>query len=88
MSHCPELSFDQVARDTFESVAARAQSAGLPISGDAGEGEAGGFRVRWAFNEAAGTLWIQCIASPMLVPCAAINGKISSIVQACRPSAR
>lgn len=84
MGACQELTFTNVGRAQFECVAAKAQSAGLPIRGDSGEAEEKGFVIRWDFDERTGTLRIQCLDSPMLFPCAAINGKISSIVEGCR----
>jgi len=84
MGACQELIFDHVGRAQFECVAARAQSAGLPINGDSGEAEEKGFTIRWDFSESTGTLRIQCLDSPILFPCTAINGKIASIVEGCR----
>jgi hypothetical protein len=84
MGSCEELIFTAVNRPHFDCIVIKAQSAGIPISGDEGEAGRNGFTVRWAFAESDSTLRIQCVDSPMLVPCSVISAKLVSLVEGCR----
>ena len=84
MSQCPELVFTNVARPHFNTIVAKAQSGGIPISGDTGQAGKNGFTMRWSYTEHDLTLRIQCIASPFLVPCSVINGRLQALVDGSR----
>lgn len=82
---CEELRFSGVTLEHFARFAEKAQAMGMP--GLAGRGPAGevtemGVTLRWAFVAEQGTLTIQCMKSPMLLPCALINAKIKEQVEA------
>jgi hypothetical protein len=84
MASCEELVFTAVGRSHFDCIVTKAQSAGIPISGDEGQAGRNGFTVRWAFAEHESTLRIQCVDSPILVPCSVISAKLVSLVEGCR----
>jgi len=84
MSQCEELVFTNIGRAHFQNIVVKAQSGGIPISGDVGEAGKNGFTVRWMFTEHDATLRIQCVASPILVPCSVINGRLVALVEGSR----
>jgi len=84
MASCEELVFTAVNRPHFDRIVNQAQSAGIPINGDMGEAGRNGFTVKWAFAEHDNTLRIQCVDSPMLVPCTVISAKLVSLVEGSR----
>ena len=85
MGACEELVFSAVDRPHFDRIVTKAQSAGIPISGDVGEAGRNGFTVRWEYAERDNTLRIQCVDSPMLVPCSVIRARLVSLVEDNRP---
>jgi hypothetical protein len=85
MGACEELVFSAVDRPHFDRIVRQAQSAGIPISGDAGQAGRNGFTVRWTFAERDNTLRIQCVDSPIVVPCSVISARLVSLVESCRP---
>ena len=85
MSQCEELVFNNIGRSHFQNIVAKAQSGGIPISGgDAGQAGKNGFTVRWSFSERDATLRLQCVESPMLIPCAVINSRLADLVERSR----
>ena len=84
MGSCEELVFSAVDRPHFDRIVTKAQSTGIPISGDEGEAGKNGFTVRWSFAEHDSALRIQCVNSPMLVPCTVISARLVSLVEGCR----
>jgi hypothetical protein len=81
---CDALVFTKVDATKFACVAKNvAAEVGVPIDGPAGTQTKGGFTVTWNFDEAAGSLTIQCLDSPFGVPCVLINSKIKGLVGAC-----
>jgi hypothetical protein len=82
---CEEQSFSGVTVGHFARFAERARSMGMPTfegQGPVGEVTEMGVTLRWAFVAEQGTLTIQCMKSPMLLPCALINAKIKEQVEA------
>ena len=64
----------------FLEQGARIGLPGLAEQGDRGEATHSGVTVRWEFDEAAGTLTVQCTKSPMLLPCSMINTRIQEMI--------
>ena len=81
MSQCQELVFHNVVRAHFDTIIAKAQAGGIPISGDEGEAVKNGIAVRWSFSERDRSLRIQCVASPLMIPCSLINGRLVALVE-------
>ncbi len=85
MAGCDEQLFQGVTREHLQKFVARGAQFGLPTSGppaDHGEVTYMGVTVHWRYNADAQTLSVQCIKSPMLVPCTMINNQIKEAVSA------
>jgi hypothetical protein len=81
---CDPLVFTQVDAAKFACVAEKvAATVGIPIAGPAGTQSKDGITVAWTFDEAAGSLTIQCLDSPWNKPCIFVNAKIKELVGAC-----
>jgi len=83
---CKAQSFSGVERAAFERLIRKAADTGLPISGDQGEGEKSGFKVRWRFDANEQRLEIQCLSAPFWAPCSLVEGRIERLVEECRSS--
>jgi len=81
---CRAQTFTGIGRAAFERLVRQATDAGLPINGDQGEGEKGGFKVRWRFDENEQRLEIQCLSVPFWAPCSLVEGKVQRLVEECR----
>lgn len=85
MAGCEEQQFQGVTREHLLKFVARGAQFGLPVSGpatDHGEVTYMGVTVHWRYNVEAQTLAVQCIKSPMLLPCTMINKQIHEAVSA------
>lgn len=83
MAQCEAQIFSGVTGEHFAQFLARGEQLGLPsLAGNGHTGEAShmGVTIRWAFDEPAQTLTVECTKSPMLLPCTLINGKIREAV--------
>ncbi|HEY7631398.1 MAG TPA: hypothetical protein VH817_11880 [Thermoleophilaceae bacterium] len=52
---------------------------GMHIESEHGEESKSGFKLRWAYDPAAQTLEIQCLAKPFVFPCGVVNHQIASL---------
>jgi hypothetical protein len=80
MAGCNPLNFSGITPARFTALTAKAQQAGVPISGDSGTASQMGVTVTWNFDPAAQTLTIQCTDKPFFISCDTINGKIQDAV--------
>ncbi|RRA48890.1 hypothetical protein [Acidipila sp. EB88] len=90
MAQCEEQGFSGVTSEHFALFLKKGQQLGLPgLNGTGYTGEAShmGVTIRWSYVEASQTLSVQCVQSPMLLPCSLINGKIRDAVQSVLASA-
>jgi hypothetical protein len=83
MAACPALKFDNFKQARFDCLVEKAHSAGITISGHAGEATRSGVTVRWHFDPAAGTLQLHCIDLPFFLSCDLINGQLQSMIARC-----
>jgi hypothetical protein len=83
MGSCATQSFTNVSSDQFACLVAKANAAGIEISGNAGNASKDGITIQWKFDPGTNTLTIQCTSSPFLVPCGTINSKIHDLVDSC-----
>ncbi len=80
---CDAVTVPGVTRGHVVNFLEQGAKIGLPNlagQGDHGEASQSGVTVRWDFDEAAGTLTVQCIKSPMLLPCSMINTRIQQML--------
>jgi hypothetical protein len=83
MGACDTQTFSGITQARFDCLVQQATTAGIAITGDAGEATRDGITIRWQFDPAGQTLELQCTASPFFVPCGTINAKIQALVDAC-----
>ena len=82
MAACDKLRFTDVSAAAWQQCKdAVRERLGLAIDQDSGTAEARGFTVTWAYTGAAQTLELQCTDHPFLVPCALVNGQLTSLVE-------
>lgn len=88
MAACDKLNFTGVSPELWQRCKdAVSERLGFTIDQDSGTGEARGFKMAWSYAAAAQTLEIQCTDHPFIVPCAFVNGQITSLVESViRPS--
>jgi hypothetical protein len=84
MGVCATQVFDQITRDQFNCLLARANEAGIMIQGDAGQATHSGVTIKWQFTEADQRLELQCLHTPLFVTCGMVNDKIHQLVDACQ----
>jgi hypothetical protein len=53
---------------------------GVESLGTSGQTSHMGVTIKWAYDESANTLSVQCTESPFLLPCSLINSKIADLV--------
>jgi hypothetical protein len=83
MSSCAAQLFSGFTVEHFTCLVAKANAAGIDISGNAGSASRDGVTVAWVFDPGAQTLSIQCTSAPFFVSCGAINSKIHDLVDSC-----
>ena len=79
MAGCDGMSFHNVSRSAWTAIKRAAASDGIS-GGDSGHASAEGHSVTWKYYEGAGTLHIQCLESPALIPCSEINARLQDEV--------
>lgn len=84
MGDCPTQVFEEVTREQFKSLLARAGAADAANQGDEGQGTASGVTIRWKFTEADQRLELECLSKPAWVPCGIVNQQINNMVEASR----
>jgi hypothetical protein len=75
MAGCDGLTFSGLTRNGWGAVKRRAASYGIS-GGDVGQATSQGYSLSWRYDEHAGTLHIQCLDAPALVPCSEINARL------------
>ena len=83
MAQCDEQVFSGITSEHFATFLAKSEQlgmGGLSGQGNSGQASHSGITIRWNFSPEAKTLAVQCTESPMLLPCALINGKIKQAV--------
>jgi hypothetical protein len=83
MSECAAQTFSGVTQDQFAYLRAKAEAQGISIEGNSGSASKDGMTISWEFSPEAGTLTIQCTASPFYVTCGTINAKLHELVDSC-----
>ena len=83
MSECAAQVFSGVTQNQFTCLSGKAEAQGIPIAGNSGSASKDGISISWEFNPEAGTLTIQCTASPFYVTCGTINAKVHDLVDSC-----
>jgi hypothetical protein len=83
MGACDTQTFSGITQARFDCLVQQAATAGIAITGDAGEATRDGITIRWQFAPAGQTLELQCTDSPLFVPCGTINARIHALVDAC-----
>ena len=81
---CDALVFEGFTRERFNLIEQKVAEFGFRLPGDSGQESQKGFTLRWDFDEAAGTLTLQCLASPFFMPCSMVNEKLRQAVGSVR----
>jgi hypothetical protein len=85
MSECQEQGFSGVTSEHIGMFLEKAKEFGIPgleNVGTTGQATHMGVTIKWAYDESANSLSVQCTESPFLLPCAMINNKIAEMVNA------
>lgn len=83
MAGCAAQIFSNFAPDRFARLVAKAAGEGVVINGPAGTYTHSGVTVTWNYDANAQNLKIQCIKSPLLPGCGAINASIHNLIDSC-----
>lgn len=83
MGSCATQVFTSVTQARFDCLVEKAQTAGITITGNAGQVTHDGITMRWSFDPTKQILELQCTGAPFFLSCGAINGKIHDLVDEC-----
>ncbi len=73
--------FPGITPEQYAKLMARAQSAGLNLSGNSGTATKFGVEVTWNYSPEAQELTLQCLRTPIFVKPEAVNAKIQALVK-------
>lgn len=80
MTQCVAQVFDNISRDKWQSLQAKAAASNINLTGDSGETTQQGFTFSWNYDAASSSLTIQCLDHPFWAPCGSINGRVHDLV--------
>jgi hypothetical protein len=80
---CGAQSFNNVDRNVWNCLVAKAAQYGVNISANSGSASSHGFDVSWNYDPAKSFLSIQVTDKPFFAPCGLVNGKIHDEVDSC-----
>jgi hypothetical protein len=73
--------FKGITPEQYAKLAARAQAAGIPLSGNSGTATKFGVEVSWSYSPEAQELTIQVLQTPFFLNAADVDAKIRSLVE-------
>ena len=73
--------FHNVSPATFEKLAQKARSAGIPLDGNSGSASKFGVEVEWNYSPEKQELTIQCLRTPFFLKSGDVDAKIRDLVQ-------
>ena len=79
MGSCPVQTFSNISPEKWIALKEKAAQNGITLNTDMGQIAQRGFTFSWQYDSVSGTLTIQCLDHPFLIPCATIDSKINEI---------
>jgi hypothetical protein len=73
--------FSGITPEQWAKLIAKAQAAGIDLSGNAGTASQFGVEVGWSYSPVTKDLTIQCLRTPFFVRLEDVNAKIKALVQ-------
>jgi hypothetical protein len=84
MGSCAKQTFSNITPEQFTCICQQIESKlGVTLPGDSGQITQSGFTVEWDYNSQTQELDVQCLDSPVFVPCSTINQSIHEVVDGC-----
>jgi hypothetical protein len=77
----PPLVFSGITPGQFARLTAKAQAAGINLSGNRGTASKFGVEIEWNYSAETGELTLQCLDLPPFVRLEAVNAKILALVK-------
>ena len=77
---CPAITLEGIHPQKYAGLIATASAQGLVISGPFGSTSYQGIDFKWAYDEVAQTLTLECTKKPIFIPCSMIEQRIRSLV--------
>ena len=73
--------FKGITPEQYARLAARAEAAGIAISGNSGTATQFGVEIAWNYSPDSQDLMIQCLKTPFFLKAADVDAKIQSLVE-------
>jgi len=73
--------FSNITPEQYANLAAKAQAAGIDMSGNTGTASKFGVEVAWNYSAATQELTLQCLRTPFFVKTEDVNAKIQALVK-------
>jgi hypothetical protein len=84
MGSCAKQTFSNITPEQFTCICQQIESKlGVTLPGDSGQITQSGFTVEWNYDRQTQELDVQCLDSPVFVPCSTINQSIQDVVSGC-----
>jgi hypothetical protein len=77
----PPQVFSGITPGQFAKLTAKAQAAGINLSGNRGRASKFGVEIEWKYSAETGELTLQCLDTPPFVKPEAVNAKIRALVK-------
>jgi hypothetical protein len=77
----PPLAFSGITPWHFAKLTAKAQAAGINLSGNRGRASKFGVEIEWNYSAETGELTLHCLDLPPFVKPEAVNAKILALVK-------
>ena len=81
MSSSAPLTFQGITPEQYAALVAKANAAGLALSGDSGTASRFGVEVSWGYKPESGLLSIQCLRSPFFMKPEEVNARIEAVIR-------
>jgi len=75
------MTFQGITPEQYADLLAKANAAGLALSGNSGIASRMGVEVQWNYSPESGLLSIECLRTPFFLKPGEVNGKIEALVQ-------
>ncbi len=80
MPACPQMTFNNISPEKYETLLATAQSQGLNLVGYSGNTSYQSMTFSWEYDLSTQSLTLHCTEKPFFVPCSLIEQKIRTLI--------
>jgi hypothetical protein len=81
VGQCAPQVFSGITPEQYAKLAAKAQAAGIDLSGDSGTASKFGVEMAWNYSPSTQELTLHCLRTPFFVKAEDVNEKIAALVK-------